>query len=74
LWVYQIIENENGEEVERRPLREVNWIFAEEDGWKVGIGGAVARPNKELGDEELTAEFAKGVTIETLDYDTKLSD
>ncbi|KAK3210141.1 hypothetical protein GRF29_44g1771093 [Pseudopithomyces chartarum] len=71
LWVYQIIENENGEEVERRPLREVNWIFAEEDGWKVGIGGAVARPNKELGDEELTAEFAKGVTIETLDYDTK---
>lgn len=74
LWVYQIIENEKGEEVERRPLREVNWLFADEEGWKVGIGGAVARPNKDLGDEELTAEFGQGVTIELLDYEQKLSD
>lgn len=74
LWVYQIIENENGEEIERRPLREVNWIFAlDEEGWKIGVGGAVARPNKELGDEELTAEFAKGVEVEILDYLEKLS-
>lgn len=72
LWVYQIVENEKGEEVERRPLREVNWIFAEEDGWSVGIGGFVARPTKEGGDQELTAEFAEGVTVEILDYEKKL--
>lgn len=75
LWVYQIIENEKGEEVERRPLREVNWIFAlDEQGWKIGIGGAVARPNKELGDEELPAEFPKGLEVELLDPTKKLSD
>jgi hypothetical protein len=75
LWVYQILENDKGEEIERRPLREVNWIFAlDDEGWKVGVGGAVARPNKELGDEELTAEFPKGVEVELLDYSKKLSD
>ncbi|KAF9741308.1 hypothetical protein PMIN07_005890 [Paraphaeosphaeria minitans] len=74
LWVYQIIEDENGKEVERRPLREANWIFAlDEEGWKVGVGGAVARPNKEGGEEELTAEFEKGVVVELLDCEKKVS-
>jgi len=72
LWVYQIISNEKGEEVERRPLREVNWVFAEEEGWSVGIAGFVARPTKEGGDGELVAEFKDGVEIELLDYEQKV--
>ncbi|KAF2193388.1 hypothetical protein K469DRAFT_551016 [Zopfia rhizophila CBS 207.26] len=67
LWVYQLILDESGKEVERRPLREVNWVFAEEEGWKVGIGGYVARPTKEGGDGLLEAEFEKGVEVEVLD-------
>ncbi|KAF1967125.1 hypothetical protein BU23DRAFT_559671 [Bimuria novae-zelandiae CBS 107.79] len=73
LWIYQIIQNERGEEVERRPLREVNWIFAEEEGWKVGVGGAVARPSKDGGEADLTAEFREGVEVEVLDYEREVS-
>ncbi|KAF2261942.1 hypothetical protein CC78DRAFT_535171 [Lojkania enalia] len=67
LWVYQIISDEDGKEIERRPLREVNWIFADEDGWEIGIGGYVCRPTKEGGAGLLEAEFEKGVEIEVLD-------
>jgi regulation of enolase protein 1 (concanavalin A-like superfamily) len=74
LWVYQIISNEKGEEIERRPLREINWVFAEEEGWSVGIGGMVARPTSEGENDKslLEAEFQQGVTIEVLDYTKKL--
>ncbi|KAJ4989759.1 hypothetical protein SVAN01_04789 [Stagonosporopsis vannaccii] len=64
LWVYAIVQGEGGAE-ERIPLREVNWIFADEDGWSVGVGGMVARPNDE-GEGELVAEFEHGVEIEVL--------
>lgn len=30
LWVYWVVRDSDGKEVERRPLREVNWIFADE--------------------------------------------
>lgn len=63
LWVYAIVPGEGGKEEERIPLREVNWIFADEEGWSVGVGGMVARPNDE-GEEELVAEFGEGVEIE----------
>ncbi|KAF2628830.1 hypothetical protein BU25DRAFT_409856 [Macroventuria anomochaeta] len=66
LWVYWIIKREDGTE-ERIPLREVNWFFAEEEGWSVGVGGYVARPTKDGGDEELGVEFAEGVEVEVLD-------
>ncbi|KAF3006575.1 hypothetical protein E8E13_006715 [Curvularia kusanoi] len=66
LWVYWILTNDDGTE-ERIPLREVNWFFADEDGWNVGVGGYVARPTKEGGDGELQAEFEKGVEVEILD-------
>ncbi|KAF1912688.1 hypothetical protein BDU57DRAFT_523111 [Ampelomyces quisqualis] len=66
LWVYLIVKDGTGKEVERRPLREVNWAFAEEEGWSVGIGGYVCRPTEEGGEEELTAEFGEGVEIEVL--------
>lgn len=69
LWVYQIIKDEAGKEVERRPLREVNWMFAEEDGWDIGVGGYVCRPTKEGGDELLEAEFGQGVEVEVLDLE-----
>ncbi|OAK96115.1 hypothetical protein IQ06DRAFT_296920 [Phaeosphaeriaceae sp. SRC1lsM3a] len=67
LWVYWIVKDAEGKEVERRPLREVNWIFADEEGWSVSIAGYVCRPTKEGGDGELVADFAEGVEIETLD-------
>lgn len=66
LWVYWIVKGEDGKE-EKIPLREVNWFFAEEEGWSVGVGGYVARPTKEGGDGELDAEFAEGVQVEALD-------
>jgi regulation of enolase protein 1 (concanavalin A-like superfamily) len=66
LWVYWIVRDGEGKEVERRPLREVTWAFAEEEGWSVGIGGYVARPTEEGGDGLLEAEFGEGVEIEIL--------
>lgn len=72
LWVYHIVRDGEGKEVERRPLREVNWAFAEEEGWSLGVGGYVCRPTKEGGDGLLEAEFAEGVEIELLDYSKKL--
>lgn len=68
LWVYAIVAGKDGgEEEERIPLREVNWFFADQEGWSVGVGGAVARPNNEGADEELVAEFEHGVEIEVLE-------
>lgn len=66
LWVYWVVQGQDGKE-ELIPLREVNWFFAQEDGWSVGVGGYVARPTKEGGDGELEAEFEKGVEIEVLE-------
>lgn len=70
--MYQILKNEKGEEVERRPLREATWVFAEEEGWSVEVGGMVARPTTEGGDGTLEAEFGEGVEVEILDYSKKL--
>ena len=39
MWVYEVVMDEAGGVVERRPLREVAWVFAEEEGWKVSVGG-----------------------------------
>jgi uncharacterized protein len=71
LWVYEIIKDETGKEVERRPLREATWFFGEEEGWSIGVGGYVCRPNND-GEGLLEAEFAEGVEIEQLDYEKKL--
>ncbi|KAF1845514.1 uncharacterized protein K460DRAFT_284512 [Cucurbitaria berberidis CBS 394.84] len=68
LWIYWIVRDAEGKEIERRPLREINWIFADEEGWSVGIAGYVCRPTKEGGEELLEAEFKEGVEIEVLDY------
>jgi hypothetical protein len=52
-------------------LVEIAWFFAEEEGWKIGIGGYVCRPTKqeENGPDTSTleAEFDEGVHIELLD-------
>jgi regulation of enolase protein 1 (concanavalin A-like superfamily) len=69
LWIYWITKDEHGKEVGRLPIREVNWVFADEEGWSVAIAGYVCRPTKlgESGDEELLeAEFAEGLEIETI--------
>lgn len=71
LWVYHVVKDEQRNDVERVPLREVNWVFAEEEGWYVGIGGYVARETKEGGEESLETEFEEGFEVEYLDYEKK---
>jgi hypothetical protein len=69
MWIYWITRDEQGKEVGKLPIREVNWVFADEEGWSIGIAGYVCRPTKlsESGDEELLeAEFAEGLEIEIL--------
>ncbi|KAH7068633.1 hypothetical protein FB567DRAFT_555241 [Paraphoma chrysanthemicola] len=66
LWVYLIVKDAQGKE-ERRPVREVTWALAEEQGWEVGVGGYVCRPTTEGGEGELEGEFGEGVEIEILD-------
>jgi regulation of enolase protein 1 (concanavalin A-like superfamily) len=69
LWLYWITKDEQGKEVEKLPIREVTWAFADEEGWNVGIAGYVCRPTKlsDTGDEELLeAEFAEGLEIEIM--------
>ncbi|KAA8626130.1 hypothetical protein PtrSN002B_006721 [Pyrenophora tritici-repentis] len=66
LWIYWIVRDEAGKEVERRPLREVTWFLAEEEGWSVSVAGYVCRPTTEGGEEMLGAEFKEGVEIEIL--------
>ncbi|KAF2874587.1 hypothetical protein BDV95DRAFT_487349 [Massariosphaeria phaeospora] len=67
LWVYQVLRDAQGAELEKRPLREVTWVFAEEEGWSVGVGGYVCRPTEEGGDGLLEAEFKEGFEVEVLD-------
>ncbi|KAI8935086.1 hypothetical protein NX059_007681 [Plenodomus lindquistii] len=66
LWIYWIVKDGEGRE-ERRPIREVTWVFGEEEGWCVGVSGYVCRPTREGGDGELTAEFGEGLEIEVVD-------
>jgi regulation of enolase protein 1 (concanavalin A-like superfamily) len=66
LWVYLVVKDAEGKE-EKRPLREVNWFFAEDEEWEVGVGAYVARPTEVEGDDGLLeAEFGEGVVIEVL--------
>lgn len=43
LWVYHVVDGQ------RKPLREVAWIFADQDdeSWGISVGGMGARPGKE---------------------------
>lgn len=66
LWVYQILKEGDGKE-ERLPLRELNWVFAEEEGWSVGFGGFVARETQGEGRDELEAKFEDGLVVEALE-------
>jgi len=65
LWIYWVVRDEGGNEVEKRPLREVTWIFAQEEGWDLKVSGYVCRPTKEGGEEELQAEFGEGLEVNT---------
>lgn len=64
VWVYWIVRDAEGKEVERRPLRELTWMFAEVEGWAIGIGGYTCRPTTEGGEGLLEAEFKEGVEFE----------
>lgn len=67
LWVYQILTDQDGKE-ERLPLRELNWVFAEEEeGWDVGFGGFVARETEGEGRDELVGHFGDGLVVEVLE-------
>ncbi|KAH6633616.1 hypothetical protein C7974DRAFT_310315 [Boeremia exigua] len=61
LWVYRVLTTSTGET--RVPLREINWVFAATEGWRVGVGGLVARPDPEGKGGELVGEFG-GVEVE----------
>lgn len=60
LWLYQLV-LVGGEIKERVPLREVCWVFAEQDGWEVQVSAMAARPAKEDVDgkkSDLVAQFS----------------
>ncbi|KAF2706385.1 hypothetical protein K504DRAFT_459678 [Pleomassaria siparia CBS 279.74] len=65
MWIYQVVYDAEGKEIDRKPLRELTWVFSDEEGWSVGVGGYVARPNA-AGDGVLEAEFEKGVEVTLL--------
>ncbi|KAF9053938.1 hypothetical protein BDZ89DRAFT_299742 [Hymenopellis radicata] len=44
LWVYRLILDKDGHEVERIVLRELTWFFADEAGWSIAVGPFAARP------------------------------
>ncbi|KAI0751985.1 hypothetical protein C8Q74DRAFT_346184 [Fomes fomentarius] len=66
LWVYELVLGSDGQVKERRPLREVAWFFAEEDGWQLEVSAMAARPaSKEtvVGSAELVVSF-EGAEVE----------
>lgn len=64
VWVYWIIRDAEGKETERRPLRELAWMFADVEGWSIGIGGYTCRPTTEGGEGLLEAQFEEGIEFE----------
>ncbi|CAO2649708.1 Nn.00g010000.m01.CDS01 [Neocucurbitaria sp. VM-36] len=60
-------QDDQEKEVERFPLREADWVFAEEEAWEVGVGGYVARETEGKGDDSLEAEFGEGVEVVILE-------
>lgn len=58
LWIYQLLFDADGNEVGRVPLRECNWVFADEDGVEVEIAAYAARPAEGSGpDDALQVQF-----------------
>ncbi|KAF9065946.1 hypothetical protein BDP27DRAFT_1331331 [Rhodocollybia butyracea] len=47
LWVYELSLGSSGQVLNRQPLREVTWFFAEQDGWEIAVSAMAARPAKE---------------------------
>ncbi|KAI1337728.1 hypothetical protein F5Y15DRAFT_142594 [Xylariaceae sp. FL0016] len=63
VWVYRVLLDETGEVKERVPLREICWIFADEDEgggeeWVLDVSPLVARPEKGASDS-LRATFTE---------------
>lgn len=44
LWLYELVLGQDGTVKERVPLREVTWMFAEEQGWSIEVSAMAARP------------------------------
>lgn len=60
-WIYHHVVDENGQLKEKRPLREICWIFADEDenegeGWVLDVSPLIARPEKNA-TEALKVDF-----------------
>ncbi|KAH8205810.1 hypothetical protein TruAng_000086 [Truncatella angustata] len=54
-WVYHLVLDDQGQVKEKRPLREICWIFADEDendgeAWVLDVSPLVARPEKNAKD------------------------
>lgn len=59
IWVYQVLLDEDGNEVDRVPLREIAWAFAQEHGVQLEIAAYVARPAEGTGSSDtLDAHFS----------------
>lgn len=62
LWLYELILGEDGSVSKRVPLREVTWMFAEEDGWTLEVSAMACRPAKADavpgGDKNLKVHFS----------------
>ncbi|KAL9616131.1 MAG: hypothetical protein Q9160_008960 [Pyrenula sp. 1 TL-2023] len=59
IWLYQLHLDENGNEVDRIPLRECSWVFAQEHGVQLEIAAYTCRPAKDTGSSEtLDAHFS----------------
>lgn len=71
LWIYWLVRDGQGAEVERRPLREVTWVLDGEEEWDVSVSGYVCRPTKAGGEGELEAVFAEGLEVEASGFGGK---
>ena len=63
LWLYQVVEGQ------RKPLREVCWVFDEEEEWNVRVSAMACRPAKKedvQGKQELVVSFEEA-SVELLD-------
>ncbi len=65
LWIYEIVLDDDGKVKERKPVREVTWMFAEQDGWEVQVGAYAARPAKEEDVDRETLEVSfRGLVVD----------
>ena len=65
LWIYQVLLDADGKELERIPLRECTWVFAMDDDQPVIIAAYAGRPAEATGsNDELSVDFKRAYFTE----------